>query len=95
MAWQRGGYCCRCGDCCKGVPPALADQPEEVSGYCPLFSWSQPSAEGPGFCRGHTGAVPAGEENFYYLSGCNVWPESPDNIQGYQNCTYTFVWSDD
>jgi hypothetical protein len=103
MAWVRSGYCCRCGDCCKGNAydpdnpvrnsPAMA-QPPVVEGYCPLFNWSfAGDPNGPGFCRGHTGAVPAGQEDPYYLSGCNIWPDDPHQIKDYPNCTYTFAWS--
>jgi hypothetical protein len=95
MAWIRSGYCCRCGECCKGVPPALADRPSEVEGHCPLFTRSQPSSDGPGFCRGHTGAVPAGQEDPYYLAGCIHWPQHPDNIADCPSCTYTFTGQDD
>jgi len=67
-----------------------------VDGYCPLFNWSfAGDTNGPGFCRGHTGAVPAGEEDKYYLSGCNVWPTDPSQIVSYPNCTYSFAWVDD
>jgi hypothetical protein len=44
---------------------------------------------------GHIGAVPPGEEDPYYMAGCNVWPEHPDQIVNYPNCTYTFAWVDD
>lgn len=69
-------------------------QSPEVAGYCPLFKWAN-LPEGPGFCKGHTGAVPAGEEDTYYLAGCHLWPEHPDNIANCPSCTYTFAWQDD
>jgi hypothetical protein len=103
MAWQRGGYCCRCGDCCVGNPfpdpddpnaSAAMKLPPEVNGYCPLFKWAN-LPEGPGFCKGHAGAVPAGREDPFYLNGCNVWPQSPSEISEYKNCTYSFTWVDD
>lgn len=64
-------------------------RPAPVAGYCPLFSWSD---EGVGHCAGHTGVVPEGEEDPYYMQGCVVWPQSPDEIAGYPSCTYTFAW---
>jgi hypothetical protein len=99
MGWVRGGYCCRCGDCCKGSPPsgisALVDtHPPAVAGYCPLFEWRD-SPEGRGFCIGHIGAVPSGQEDSYYMMGCVLWPGDPDAIKNYPNCTYTFQWVDD
>ena len=99
MSWQRGGFCCRCGECCKGTPPpgisALVDShAPAVTGYCPLFEWRN-LAEGPGYCIGHTGAVSAGQEDAYYMSGCNVWPDGPECIADYPSCTYTFQWIDD
>jgi hypothetical protein len=62
-----------------------------VEGYCPLYE----IREGLGFCIGHIGVVPPGQEDPYYMAGCNVWPEDPSQIQNYPNCTYTFTWVDD
>src|SRR3974377_542954 len=101
MAWVRSGFCCRCGDCCSGNPydpnnpvrssPSMA-QPPAVDGYCPLFRWHIGDPNGNGFCIGHTGAVPDGQEDPYYLGGCNVWPPDPIQIASYPRCTYSFAW---
>jgi hypothetical protein len=64
-------------------------------GYCPLFEWRLENRNGPGFCIGHTGAVPPGEEDPYYLGGCISWPDNPLQIQDYPRCTYKFQWRDD
>jgi hypothetical protein len=66
-----------------------------VAGYCPLFELHTGDPNGDGFCIGHTGAVPVGQEDPYYLAGCVVWPTDPSNIVNYPNCTYTFTWIDD
>ncbi len=104
MAWIRSGECCRCGECCVGDPfpdktdpnasEAMRQQPV-VAGYCPLFRWHEGAAEGSGFCSGHTGVVPPGEEDPYYLAGCHEWPTDPSNIVNCPSCTYTFQWVDD
>src|SRR5215469_2674555 len=100
MPWLRSGYCCRCGECCEGDPfphdeddprrSPLMRQPPERQGYCPLLTFQ--STEGPTACLGHTGMVPPGEEDPYYMSGCNVWPTDPGQIVDKPHCTYTFKW---
>jgi hypothetical protein len=97
MPWVRGGYCCRCGQCCVGDPFDDTNRPRTavVAGYCPLFEWHMNAPEGPGFCAGHTGVVPPGQENPYYLAACSTWPDDPHCIANYDKCTYTFTWVDD
>jgi len=97
MSWVRSGYCCRCGQCCVGDPFTDDNRPRTaaVAGYCPLFEFHHGAPEGDGFCTGHTGAVPPGQENWYYMSGCNVWPDNPGQIADKPACTYTFTWVDD
>lgn len=63
-------------------------RPAPVAGYCPLYEIQG----GQGFCAGHVGVVPAGQEDPYYMSGCNVWPMTPLEIAGCPSCTYTFTW---
>jgi len=94
MAWIREGTCCRCGECCTGDPnhPSMVGELRKVPGYCPMFEWKRKNKEG--FCRGHVGAVPVGQENAYYMSGCNVWPTHPDLIADKPSCTYKFHWVD-
>ena len=72
--WKRSGYCCHCGDCCRGNPFT-----GEVEGYCPLFDLHSKD----GHCKGY-GKHP------YYLSGCNIWPTHPDQIADKPRCTYRF-----
>lgn len=69
-------------------------RPPPVAGMCALFELHQGAPEGDGFCTGHTGAVPAGQEDPYYLKGCNVWPSDPSNIVNYDRCTFQFTWVD-
>jgi hypothetical protein len=97
MSWVRSGYCCRCGQCCVGDPFTDENRPRPavVEGYCPLFEWHMGDPNGNGFCAGHTGAVPSGQENSYYLSACALWPQDPSNIADKPGCTYTFAWVDD
>ena len=83
MPWVRSGECSRCGECCKGAMPGN-DGTAKVEGYCQLFEW----LGGKGHCGGHG-------QHEYYLAGCNVWPQHPDNIADKPSCTYTFTWVDD
>lgn len=100
MAWIRTGFCCRCGDCCKGNPwedPSIVEayggQPEPVvvEGYCPLFEWHKGAPEGEGFCVGHEPPL----QDPYYLSACEAWPTEPAQIADKPSCTYRFDWRDD
>lgn len=72
----RVGECNRCGACCRGNP----FDPEDGSEYCPLFRWLD---EGVGHCddRNHP----------YYLSGCNLFPSRPSQIEDKPNCSYEFL----
>lgn len=96
MPWRREGTCCQCGECCRGTPPwALRDdlaandpmrRPPTVLGMCPLYEIHAGAPEGEGFCIGHEPP----DQHEYYLSGCNEWPTSPDNIADCPSCTYKF-----
>jgi hypothetical protein len=77
------GECCRCGDCCKGDPFNGELGAAAVAGYCPLY---RVSADG-GHCIGYG-------VHSYYLGGCNVWPQRPEQIADKPNCTYRFEWAD-
>ena len=93
MPWVRSGYCCRCGQCCVGDPFADHERPRAavVPTHCPLYE----IRDGTGFCTGHTGAVPAGQEHPYYLAACAAWPDHPSQIADKPACTYSFAWVDD
>jgi hypothetical protein len=69
-------------------------RPPPVAGMCPLYELHVGDPNGAGFCIGHTGAVPVGQEDPYYLAGCNIWPTHPTNIENYPSCSYTFAWVD-
>jgi len=71
-------------------------RPPEREGYCPLlrFHHLPVSLVHKTWCAGHTGVVPPGEEDPYYMSGCNVWTANPDQIADKPGCSYTFEWSD-
>lgn len=77
--WRRSGYCCRCGDCCRGDPFNGTQGTGPVEGYCPFFSWE---SEGVGQCNGR--------EGYYYSIGCNVFPGEPDIVAAHPQCTYRF-----
>ena len=76
-----------------------------VAGYCPAFEWRISNGEFPdapaapsgycGHCAGHSGVAPSGQEEPYYLAGCNVWPTDPTQIADKPACTYTFTWVND
>jgi len=70
-------------------------RPALVAGCCPLFEIRDEGFEYKGFCAGHIGAVPSGQEDPYYMSGCNVWPDHPDQIADKPHCTYKFEWVED
>src|SRR5574341_1295129 len=74
-AWLRLGYCCRCGECCRG-DPFDSDSGRE---YCPLFRWAD---EKIGECTDR--------QHSYYLAGCIDWPTKPENIVDKPLCTYRF-----
>jgi hypothetical protein len=104
MTWVRSGFCIRCGECCYGDPflsdaadprisPAMREPPQRM-GWCPLLRFHEGDPKGNTTCIGHIGEVPAGQEDPYYMSGCNVWPDHPDQIRDYPSCTYTFEWVD-
>lgn len=94
--WVREGSCCRCGECCTGTPPEelrvtdLMKRDPVVEGMCPLYEIHHGASEGEGFCIGHE---PPNQDP-YYLSGCNVWPDDPSQITNYPSCTYRFTWVD-
>ena len=82
--WVRSGECCQCGECCRGTDPFGGELgPPPVAGFCALYR----VVEGNGHCSGHDGHP-------YYLKGCNVWPDRPEVIKDYPNCSYTFDWKD-
>jgi len=69
-------------------------QAPERAGWCPLLTFKLATPLEPTACLGHTGMVPRGREDPYYLSGCNVWPDNPDQIADKPGCSYTFEWVD-
>lgn len=89
--WRRFGACNNCGECCRAGDPVasgkprdlewfteaeLAD-PERVPGVCPL--WRR-----EGRCAGH------GDHPFY-LAGCHLYPQHPDDLKATPSCSYTFT----
>ena len=97
MTWVRSGECCRCGQCCVGTPPWESSDPNDpmlkppkVEGMCPLYELHVGASEGEGFCIGHEPP----NQHGYYLSGCNVWPNDPEQIADKPGCSYTFTWVD-
>jgi hypothetical protein len=79
--WRRTGYCCRCGDCCKGNP--FTGSPE---GYCPFFAvqWNVEREGWQGHCTDRTSA------NTYYTMACAMYPTHPSQIEDKPHCTYRF-----
>lgn len=72
--WKRTGYCCKCGECCRGNPFT-----GEEHGYCPLLKALE---DGTFNCTDR--------QHPYYLQGCNVWPQRPEQITDKPKCTYKF-----
>jgi hypothetical protein len=90
--WIKGGYCCRCGECCVGDPGSEnMPRPAVVEGMCPFYR----IVDGKGFCSTHTGVVPDEQRHPYYANDCSSWPHSPEEIADKPGCTYTFTWVDD
>ena len=81
MSWKREGYCCQCGECCRGNPRP-GDWLDAPDGMCPLLGIKR--KDGTRQCRGHG-------VNDYYLSGCDRWPSIPEHIAPHARCTYTFT----
>jgi len=80
MSWKREGYCCQCGECCRGRDPFDGELgPPPVAGFCALYR----IVDGKGSCSDRT--------HRYYLNGCNVWPSIPEHVSNYPRCTYTFT----
>jgi hypothetical protein len=77
--WIREGECSGCGQCCLGDPFNGSEGPAEVDGYCPLARLAGDKIR----CAGY-GVHP------YYLRGCNVFPQFPEQIADKPLCTYTF-----
>ena len=78
--WLRTGDCNGCGECCRNGDPFLGQRgPAEIEGACPLLRL----VDGLHRCSGH-GTDP------YYLGGCNVFPQMPDQIADYPSCSYRF-----
>jgi hypothetical protein len=76
--WVREGYCCRCGDCCRGSIDGL---PAQADGACPYLGAAH---AGERLCTIHDTV------DTYWAKGCNVWPTHPSNIEGLTRCTFTF-----
>lgn len=74
-AWRREGYCCRCGDCCRGDATGGARTPD-----CPNLRVDD---EGVASCADRAGA--------YYLAGCVDWPSKPEHVAPHAACTYVFT----
>ena len=78
MTWVREGYCCRCGDCCRGPIDGL---PAQADGACPYLGAKHGEER---LCTIHDTV------DTYWAKGCNVWPAHPSNIAGLSRCTFTF-----
>jgi hypothetical protein len=76
--WRRTGSCNRCGECCNGNP-FNEDRIAQVEGTCPLFSWESLDI---GKCNDR--------KNSYYLGGCKVYPQFPQQIIDYPLYSYKF-----
>lgn len=86
MGWVRSGYCCQCGECCRGDDPFGGELgPPPVPGFCALYR----VVDGHGHCAGHEPP-----HHPYYLQGCDRWPDRPEVIANYPHCTYRFEWRD-
>ena len=89
MPWVREGYCCRCGDCCRG--PVEGVIPAQADGACPFLM--AVNAKGERLCEIHD-RPNDGTPQTYWSRGCNVWPTDPMHIADLPRCTYTFRWED-
>lgn len=93
MVWVRKGDCNRCGDCCKTGDPFVGQLniTPRVDGACPLFKFN---SDGLGTCMYRTGEIIS--DNIliknYTENACSKWPQAPEQIEGFSNCSYTFEW---
>lgn len=82
MSWIREGYCCKCGDCCKGNPfDTIADA---TDGMCPMLSLTR--NDGTRVCTVHD------TDNQYWQNACSQWPVIPEHTASYPRCTFTWRW---
>ena len=51
-----------------------------AEGMCPLFRWHEKVGE----CTDR--------QHPYYLAGCNVWPQRPEQLRDHPECSFTFDW---
>lgn len=77
MRYEREGYCCRCGDCCRGNPDGSGTDKD----LCPFLRFE---ADGKAAC------VDWDKPNTYWAKGCIVWPTKPEHIAHLPRCTYWF-----
>lgn len=80
--WRRSGDCNRCGECCSGDPFNGELGTNVIDGIvsCPIL---RKQGDGTSTCsdRGHP----------YYLNGCNVFPQFPEQVANYPSCSYVFT----
>lgn len=76
--WIREGYCCKCGQCCRGP---IDGKPAQADGACPYLG---PLNGKERLCTIHNTV------GTYWAAGCNVWPSVPHHIQDYPLCTFRF-----
>lgn len=83
MPWVREGYCCKCGQCCRGPIDGL---PAQSDGACPYLAAENNNER---LCGIH------GKDGTYWDAGCRVWPTVPHHIENYDRCTFRFRWVED
>ena len=83
MTWVREGYCCKCGQCCRGGIDGL---PAQADGACPYLTANNDKDER--LCSIHN------TTDTYWAMGCNVWPTVPGHIASHDRCTFTFRWEE-
>lgn len=80
VVWRRSGSCCRCGACCRsGNYFADTLGPGSVDGACFYYE----ERGGLGTCIDRT--------NVYSVQACSVWPDGPQCVADYPDCSYVFI----
>lgn len=79
VRWRRTGECNGCGECCQSGDPFNGERGVGALPGCPLQVMFGDLVR----CTGH------GTDS-YYLSGCNVFPQMPDQVKDYPSCSYVF-----
>lgn len=79
VTWRRTGACNRCGACCRTGNP-FPELVPEVAGACAHYR--DDAGDGLPGC--------ASREHWYATAACAPFPQKPQQIAAYPECSYVF-----